>query len=608
MGIRGDLRRASSLAIGACALCFALFAAPAEAVVTYTPRAPVAVGADPKDLVVLPRAGSFDLATANFGAGADPSTISVIRGPGLSTVNQTLATGAGEKVRAVTAADFNGDGDLDLVAGGTKAFFYEGDGAGGFGAPVPTTLAASTITDVAAMRYDADASLDLVVGLQSTTAEIYKGNGDGTFAATPMAQDTVNGGNRLALGNFAGTASSTLEMAATNEGLGRLSILGRNGSGVLEEVTPSSDFDLGGVSLLRPAVGDLNGDGKLDTAVPSFGAMFPDATGLRIKVLLGDGAGGGTVAPVPASIGISHASAIAIDDLDSDGFADLAVTDQVLQGRVVPLLGGGNGSTYTVNPNLPAAGNEPVDIVADDFTADGNPDLAAVNEKGATVSILDARAPTLVRSRTRLDVGAVEVGEAGSGSVSLSNAAGANPRLLPQVSLTGPDAAEFSIASNACAGARLVPGGAACQIGIGFEPTTAGPKSATLGIASNAGDSPQSIALAGTAVDCSTQQAAVESAEAAVETAAAARAKAFQGAKKAKKKVKKAKKKVKKAKARGDSKAAAKAKKKVKKAKSRARKAKQRLASARTAEDAARSALAAAQTDLERCLAGPARH
>jgi hypothetical protein len=67
---------------------------------------------------------------------------------------------------------------------------------------------------------------------------------------------------------------------------------------------------------------------------------------------------------------------------------------------------------------------------------------------------------------------------------------------ITSTSITGTQAADFSIASNTC-GTGLA-AGASCTVGIGFKPTAAGSRSASLTISDNAAGSPHAVALTGT--------------------------------------------------------------------------------------------------------------
>jgi hypothetical protein len=77
---------------------------------------------------------------------------------------------------------------------------------------------------------------------------------------------------------------------------------------------------------------------------------------------------------------------------------------------------------------------------------------------------------------------------------------GTAPLTIGNIAVTGTNAGDFVLSStNNCLATPIGPGGS-CTVGVGFKPTTAGLRSATLAITDNAADSPQNLVLNGTAV------------------------------------------------------------------------------------------------------------
>jgi len=135
------------------------------------------------------------------------------------------------------------------------------------------------------------------------------------------------------------------------------------------------------------AIGDLNGDGKLDV-VSAHGTDFPvDLRKLRaVSVLLNRGGG---------RLGPSHtyptgkagddqgAWSVAIGDLTGDGKADLATANP--GGRSVSVLVNRGGGVFDAPVNY-SIDREPWDVAIADFDGDGKPDIATANP--TTVSVL----------------------------------------------------------------------------------------------------------------------------------------------------------------------------------------------------------------------------
>lgn len=128
------------------------------------------------------------------------------------------------------------------------------------------------------------------------------------------------------------------------------------------------------------AVGDLNGDGRLDVATPNSPAS-------AVTVLLGNG--DGTLAPFQPYAVFGAPQDVQMADLTGDGILDLATPDYEGSGvTVLRGLGDGDfaaGVNYAVGPGL-------VSLAAVDLDGDGRLDVAVSNESGSTIAVLPALA------------------------------------------------------------------------------------------------------------------------------------------------------------------------------------------------------------------------
>jgi uncharacterized protein (DUF2141 family) len=208
-----------------------------------------------------------------------------------------------------------------------------------------------------------------------------------TVSFGPMTDfGTGNRSRSVAVGDFNGDGK--LDLAVANENSSRagndsgtVSILLGTGTGSFGAKT---DFSTGrGANSV--AVGDFNGDGKLDLAV---------ATDVTVSILRGTGTG---TFGAKTDFGAGGASSVAVGDFNGDGKLDLAVangdnTVSILGGNdtVSILLGTGTGS-FGAKADF-GTGSNPGSVAVGDFNGDGQLDLAVANYSGAPFRFCWARA------------------------------------------------------------------------------------------------------------------------------------------------------------------------------------------------------------------------
>jgi uncharacterized protein YfaP (DUF2135 family) len=305
----------------------------------------------------------------------------------------TYPTGVNPVAAAI--GDFNGDGNEDLVTAnfsGNNISVLLGNGDGTFRLPVDYATQVAP-TSVAVGDFNGDGKLDLAVtnlcgGDKSCesrgTVSILLGNGDGTFQPR---KDYPVGAYRpvsVAVGDFNGDHKLDLAIAnlcgndpTCQSGPNNVSILLGNGDGTFQK---PQKFGTGS-NPSSVAVADFNGDGKLDLAV----ANNIDST---VSILLGNG-DGTFQHRVNYPTGTAPSS-IAVGDLNGDGKADLAVADSGLgnvQGSAVSILLGNGDGTFRRHVDY-ATGNNPLSVVVADLKGDSKQDLILANNLGDTVSVL----------------------------------------------------------------------------------------------------------------------------------------------------------------------------------------------------------------------------
>ncbi len=259
-------------------------------------------------------------------------------------LNQGNGTFAGEQdyalpspVVSLVTGDFNGDGIMDVAAGvnpglsqsgpsGVYVLFGQANGT--LAAPVKIDSSLNP-TGLTAADINGDGKSDLVVADQG-------------FFDYAGASDQINGAVHVYLGN----ANGTFTTAAS-------------------PTTPATNYSVA-------ALGDLNGDGKLDLILAGNVAGTQGSTSPYVYTLLGNGDGtfkSASAVALVGNYGIGSTS-IVLADFNHDGHLDVVVGDATANTSV--LLGNGDGTLVVTQLAL---GQQPAALAAVDLAQDNYPDL-----------------------------------------------------------------------------------------------------------------------------------------------------------------------------------------------------------------------------------------
>jgi hypothetical protein len=344
---------------------------------TFGPDSAYPVGNNPRSLCAsdLDGDGDIDLAVT----GDNPGKVWVLLNSGDGTFVPDSTYTINWYPWSICAADLNGDGHNDLAVaveegeymGNVTVLLNNGDATF---SPPASYYVGGAVHSVFAADFDGDGDIDLATGHYFTGngVSILLNNGDGTFTVSgscPTPSDVIS----LFAADLDG--DKDLDLATASGLSGWVSVLLNNGKGsfVLDS---SYNAGYGPFSVFAT---DLNGDGYNDLAAAG---QYSEYFGF-VKVFLNNKDG---TFSLDSTYGTSVATyAIFASDLDGDSDIDLAVTNQMCQ-DVSILLNNGDGtfsSDYTYS-----VGTWPSSIFAADFDNDGDIDLATANSNSGNVSVL----------------------------------------------------------------------------------------------------------------------------------------------------------------------------------------------------------------------------
>lgn len=310
-------------------------------------------------------------------------------GVGTAQFYQTSAPATAQPAD-LALGDLNGDGKIDIAVvnyTGPSVSVLLNMGSGNYSPPTVVNLTGLNPGGPRAIAlgdFDNDGDLDMVVGNESSPGGqvvFLTNNGAGTFTQSGMPLAAGDFTVAVAVGDFNG--DGRLDAVAANNNTHNVVVYLNNGGGSFS----STPFSTGAMTTPNGiSVGDVDNDGDLDIVTADYSSN-------EISVLYNDGAGSFmNVTNFPTGIAGASPTSITLGDFDGDGDLDLATANNGVDNISVMLNNGvGNysaapGSPYPLSFLIMTVSNT---LSAGDVDGDGDLDLIAVGPPNLVTVLLN---------------------------------------------------------------------------------------------------------------------------------------------------------------------------------------------------------------------------